>query len=551
VLKERIALAILMKFEFLGCVILVLALAEACAPSVRFADRAILWRDPDDDPISIPKRRDVLERSTRIRQGIFAIDDRALSLDFGHEAENVNALDEVPDSSWFVERRARTAGARLCANRNEEGPPGIEGPDRTAPLTVVHGKVGGATRGVVVEDVRHHRFLLKFDDPRFPALETGTEAVVARLAWGAGWNVPGTAVLELRRSELRLARGASVRDAWGREHPLDEERLTALIRPLLRKDGTFRALASRWIEGTILGPFSYYGRREDDRNDRVRHENRRDLRGFGIFSAWVNNVDAIENNTLDTYVGAPGRGHVVHYQQDVGGSFGSYGGRPLDEWMGFEDYFSGSKILTAFFTLGLVPRPWSNPWLAPTRRDRIARWPELGGFSAERFDPRGWSPLWSNPAFDRQTDRDRYWGVKRIIAFSKAELRAAISAGRYRREVEDRLYEVLEARRIRLAQTYLSPVAALDHFHFDGNRLCFDDIWILAGLGGADQTRYAARERNVDLSVRGGCAALPKRFGYRVIALSVKRPGARRFGPEVRAHFIEDERGRHLVGIER
>jgi hypothetical protein len=533
------------------CSSLLLGLLANCSPPVRFADRAILWRDPDDDPVPMPKRREVLETSARLRQGIFVADDRALTLDFGREADNVNALDDTPDSSWFVDRRRARAAAGLDADHGEAAPPGVEGPDRTGPLLVVHGKTGGATKGVVVEDIRHHRFLLKLDDPRFPALETGTDAVVARLAWIAGWNVPGTAVIELHRSELRVAPKARVRDSWGREHPFDETALTALVGPVMRKDGTFRAVTSRWIEGTILGPFSYYGRREDDDNDRVRHENRRDLRGFGVFSAWVNNVDAIETNTLDSYVGEPGRGHVVHYQQDVGGSFGSYGGRPLDEWMGYEDYRNGSKIVTAFLTLGFAPRPWDSPRLLLERRRLIKTWPELGGFSADEFDPRSWSPLWPNPAFDRQTDRDRYWGVKRIIAISKDELRTAIAAGRYRKEVSERLYEVLEARRTRLAKAYLSPIAPLDYFHFEGDRLCFEDLWVLAGLGGEHDTLYAGRERWVDLPVQGRCAQLPKGAGYRIVALSAMRPGHKRFGPQVKVHFIDDRRGRRLVGIER
>ncbi len=80
-------------------------------------------------------------------------------------------------------------------------------------------------------------------------------------------------------------------------------------------------------------------------------------------------------------------------------------------------------------------------------------------FEAEHFDPKGWSPLWSSPAFSRATARDLYWGIKRVLAFSPDELRAAIRVGRYRPEVEQRLFEVLWQRREKLARAYLPGVA--------------------------------------------------------------------------------------------
>ena len=43
----------------------------------------------------------------------------------------------------------------------------------------------------------------------------------------------------------------------------------------------------------------------DDPNDLVDHENRRVLRAFGVFCSWVNDVDTLQNNTLDMYQGKP------------------------------------------------------------------------------------------------------------------------------------------------------------------------------------------------------------------------------------------------------
>src|SRR5436309_521869 len=78
------------------------------------------------------------------------------------------------------------------------------------------------------------------------------------------------------------------------------------------------------------------------------------------------------------------------------------------------------------------PGPWDGARRLVERDRLAAAWPELGPFEAERFDPRDWHPALDNPAFVRQTARDRYWGAKRVISVGAGELRAAISAGQYR-----------------------------------------------------------------------------------------------------------------------
>jgi hypothetical protein len=154
-----------------------------------------------------------------------------------------------------------------------------------------------------------------------------------------------------------------------------------------------------------------------------------------------------------------------------------------------------------------------------------------------------------NPAFVRQTARDRYWGMKRLLAFTDDELRAAVAAGRYRPAAAERLYSVLVARRERMARAFLGDVAALDRFRLDGDRLCFDDVWIDAGLGGERATEY---QMSGDGVRRGSnrCAVLEPGEGYRVIALGVRRPGERRFST-VRVHVMDEGARRRILGVER
>ena len=522
-------------------------LAAGCAPPIRFPDRAILWKDPDDRPIPVPRARDVPFHWVAMRDAIFAPLDRGLDLDYGREAINVNAVDETPDSSWWTDRRRVPGQPRPRAFSDEEMMRGAYGrrPDPLLPLTIIKGKQAGGNLGFVVKDALGRRFAIKIDPPGLVGMDTSTEVVVSRLAWAAGWNVPAETLLDLHVGDLVLSPRATTTDEDGHKVPLDDARLQALLaRAPLADDGSIRALASLWIDGIILGPYAYAGRRGDDPNDRVPHQDRRDLRGYGVFCAWVNNIDTTEANTLDSYVGARGRGHVVHWQQDVGGSFGARAATPIDYWMGYDTYLAPPRMLASLLSFGLWRRPWEGEAVRARRAREVARYPELGFFDADGFDPRGWHPIFDNAAFQRATARDRYWGAKRVVQIGPSELRAAIAAGRYRPAAAERLFQILSARRLAIARAYLGGLPPLDYFRVERDRLCWDDLWLAAGLGGAGAATYEADGRVLPA---GAAPCTPVGRGYRIVTLRVRRPGARRFGRPVRVHLID----RRIVGVAR
>ncbi len=532
----------------------IMTLMCGCAP-VRFIEREPVWHEHDDRPIPKPKEQPVMVNWPASRNMIFMPIDRVLSLDYGREAEDVNSLDEVPDSSWYSDPRRNPAAAG--------GRPLTLGPDKLAwgaasqddlpvvPLTVVKGKTTGASRGFVVEDSRKVRYLIKLDPPGRPGFASSTEVVVSRLAWAGGWRVPAEVIFDIQPSDLVLSPKAQSKELSGKNKPFLQADLDELICDVPRRpDGAMRVLFSRWIPGTPIGSFTYYGRRKDDPNDRIAHQNRRSLRAFGVFTAWVNDVDALENNELDMYLREPGRGYVLHYQQDVGGAFGVWAFQSAPYWMGHETYFSLSTILGSLLSFGVVTPYWYDDRFRAEYEARARAWPELGGFTADYFEPRHWQPTVSNPAFVRQTERDRYWGAKRLAAFTADEVRAAISAGHYRLEAADRLFLILWRRRERILRDYLRSSSALDYFHFDGERLCFDDVWLTAGLGGTPsyQAREDLKQLAVDAAPDGtGCVRLGPGGGYRVVTLQVTRQGARRADPPVSVHF----RDQRILGVER
>jgi hypothetical protein len=543
--------------------IVVLCSAASCGVSSHFQDRAILWREPDTAPIPLPKSNDAPSQYVGLRDAMYLPADRELGLDYLRESINVNALDEVPDSTWFEDPRRLVDAQGVPVGlksfswaQMERGAMGDD-PDPQPPFIVTKGKGAGLNAGFQVKDRLGRKYLFKMDPLGLLGMDTSTEVVVSRLAWAAGWKVPKEVLVDFAPAEVKVAPDATLKLMPIDETvPLDEKRLGKILRALpTTREGKIRAVASRWIDGTIIGPFAYFGRRKDDANDRVRHENRRDLRAFGTFSMWVNNIDSLETNTLDSYEGKPGQGHLIHWQQDVGGSFGARAQSPVEWWMGTDIYLAPSHMLTSLLTLGVVRRPWDGDRARADRARLDAQYPEIGNFDWERFNPETWHPVLDNPAFERTTARDSYWGTKRVLAFNEEELRGAISSGWYRAEAADRLFETLWKRREKIARAYLPKVAALEYFQFDGDQLCFDDLWLAYGFGGEKVTRYVAKGDHAGAvrtdSGAHRCVALRRKNGYHVVALAVQRAGERHPGPPVRVHFVEHDGARHLVGIER
>lgn len=545
--------------------ILGLSLLLGCTPPPpRFANRAILWHDPDDCPIPLPAKRPDPGTGRYwpgTRDSIFLPAQHAFTADYGREAVNINALDEVPDSSWFSDPKRDphhpAAPPRTLSAEEIERGAATDLPPRP-PFRVLSQKSGGSAGGFVVDDALGRRYLFKLDPAGLAGLISGADVVATRLAWAVGWRVPADQVIEFSPGELILSPTATMNDRWGAPHRFEAGDLEALLHGAARaSDGRVRAVASRYISGTILGSFPWFGRRPDDPNDRYPHEDRRDLRGFGVWASWVDDIDTMENNTLDSYHGAPGQGHIVHYQQDVGGSFGTFAARPAEFWMGHESFFQPGQILTSLLTLGARPIGWESPRWQRRRAELEQQFPELAGYASEHFAPRRWRPVLDNPAFVRQTRRDRYWGAKQIVALSYDNLRAAVKAGHYRPAAARYLVDALWQRRQRIARDYFSESASLDYFRLDGERLCFSDLWITAGLGGAAATRYRAREDHRTVAYASGhadgrsCLVLPPKSGYRVIELAALRSGQRHFGPEVAVHLVAPRQGQvaRIVGV--
>ena len=158
-------------------------------------------------------------------------------------AQNVNTIDEVPDSTWFTNRLGH--GARDGRTNSSKGPARGNGP---APggWTVIAAKNDGVMPGFRVRDAAGQVWFVKFDPPGYPAMATGTEVVVSRLFWGLGYNVPETHLATLRPEDLTIDDQARIVSPNGKRRPFKESDIRQLLRKAHREaDGLTASWSAR------------------------------------------------------------------------------------------------------------------------------------------------------------------------------------------------------------------------------------------------------------------------------------------------------------------
>ncbi len=459
-----------------------LALGCGSARDRHFALRPVVWVDDDMAPFRGPPPVDEeADYANSLDVMVLGAVSRALRLDVGGEAWNANAHDEVPSSSWLLPRSTEAA---LSPDELFVGPC----PTRVVtPLTLSRSKPSGATTGFVARDALGVKYVVKTDacGPRQPEISTAADAIASRLYWAVGFRVPCNEVVFVRPSELALAPDA-VEVRWPEgPRPLTRARLAEVVsRATLGPDGTVRLLASRFIEGTPVGTWRSEGTRATDPNDRIPHEERRELRGERLLAAWVSHWDSRGPNTLDTFVttGA-GEGHLEHFFIDFGDALGAVPMRTdhADPRMGHTTITALPTILLDAVSLGLLARPWDQVRPDP-------RFPNLGMLDVARFDPLAFSPQTPLPRWARADAADLGWMARRIALLGPEHVRAAVRAGRLSDPAESaRLVEVLLGRRERLLDAAFarsSPLAdvTVRDGRSPGSRLCARDVAVGAGL---------------------------------------------------------------------
>jgi len=470
-------------------------------------DDPVVWYAHDRDPIPVPE----FQEPGLVPYAVDSFVGRPFSRfwhpgrffrwvgtgDRAQEAADINSLDEVVNSTWFTNRIGLT---RLTPAELSEGPAHgrdlAAGPDRSERWTIIGAKTAGVTPGFRIKDAKGDVWLLKFDPPSHPGMTIRSGVVTNLLFHAIGFSVPVDRLVVFSREDLMVGEGAMMRLPRVGKVPMTEANLDSVLTAtgsIFR--GEYHALASRYLDGKPLGPFDDQGTREDDPNDAIRHQDRRELRALKVFAAWVNHFDTKMHNSLDMYVGNPGDGHVRHHLIDFASTLGAFGDA-LVKRFGYEYGFDTFPIMGRTLTLGF----FEDTWVSLGRPEGLD---EVGLFDVATFEPDGWKPDLPHSGMADMTARDGYWAAKILSAFTDADLRLIVGQGHFQNPAaEDYIVETLAGRRDKIVRYWFAKIPPLDFFTLTSAGIEFHDLAAERGYAETESPSYRYRLSAVD-SERG------------------------------------------------
>jgi len=399
------------------------------------------------------------------------------------QALNITAFDEVPNSSWFTNRNS---SKQMSIGEIIRGPNQSMGPDTSESWTIVAAKVQGVTPGFSIKDANGDLYLIKFDPIGFPELASGAEVISSLLFYAAGYNVPENYVTYFHPNILKLGEGVKFTDEKGRKRFMVQEDLDKIFKKIeFLPDGRIRAMASKLLPGTPIGPFSYKETRKDDPNDVIPHHHRRELRGLYVLAAWLNHFDTKDGNTLDMYIKDKEDSYVKHYLIDFGATLGSASHSPNHPWRGHQNDFDPHEISKNLLAFGFYVRPWE--------KQKGVFYPSIGLYESELFQPCKYKPQVPNPAFENCTNLDGFWGTKIVMSFTDEQIKAVVKQAQHSNLVaKTYLVNTIIERRDKIGKYWFNKINPLDKFNISKNNqnLNFIDLGIETNLWSKESTNY-------------------------------------------------------------
>ncbi|MFQ5866101.1 MAG: hypothetical protein ACE5IW_12825 [bacterium] len=471
-----------------------------CSSGRKFTLAPIKTFDPDNATIPPPKEMEENQVWDILDMTFFYQIEKVLDLNWSlrkagkilriaphRQADNVNVLDEVPNSSWYTNRHFHHP---MTLEELARGPNVTDGPDQNGSWTIVRGKFEGGTPGFTIKDARGDLYVLKFDAPNYQEMGSSAEVISTKILYACGYNVPQNTIEYFDPKILKVGETAKFRER-GLKRPMTQSDLKNMLRDLpSREDGKVRVMASKLLSG-VVGIWNYKGTRQDDSNDRVAHEHRRELRGLRVISSWLNDADRRAANTLVVYTEDNGNKYVKHYLVDMGSTLGSNNIIPHAPKYGNEYLLDPRTVGLSFIALGLYVKPWEfeTGHLNP-------EYPSVGYFESKIFDPGRWVPTYANPAFENCTLRDAYWGAKIVMSFSNEDIRAIVETAKMSEpRAKEYIIKTLIERRDKIGRYWFSRMNPLDKFRFERNKkgeltLKFNDLSVDGKLNTAEESKY-------------------------------------------------------------
>ncbi len=478
------------------------------------------------------------------------------------EALNVDAFDEVENSTWF---QNRNASKKMSIEEISKGPQRGFGPDTSNEWIVTKAKITGMAPGFFIKDGRGDQYIIKFDPLGWPELSTGAEVVSTKILYAAGYNVPENYVTVFDPKKVKMGDKVKFTDNRGVKRFMTPEDLDEIFK-LVEKmpDGRIRCHASKFISGIPIGSWRFKSTRPDDPNDFIPHEHRREIRGFKVIAAWIQHYDTNLGNTFDSYVSENGKSYVKHYLIDFGGTFGSsiYGAMP-SAYGNIHNVDLPRTFLT-ILTLGFYNPPWE-------RYDTIPHL-SVGAWESKTFRPEKFRFINPCEAFANLTDRDGYWGAKLVMSFTDEQIDALVREGNYSYpDTKAYIARILRERRDKIGNYYYSQVNPLDNFvlmplESGDYELSFDDVMVKGNLIDKDSVKYRYSFSTLDKKnkwlnafdmdkdyIRIDKGKIPKNINQFFVIHFQSKYGRKKWSKEMRAYLQNsgDSGKLKLVGIQR
>lgn len=473
-------------------------------------------------------------------------------------ARNVNTIDDVPDSSWFVNR----VGLRTLSTAEL-----VRGPDRFESVSldgwkVSGGKSSGLQPGFRMTDLSGHLYQIEFDPPSNPEMATGAEVIGTAFYHAFGYHTVDVYIAELDPAKIEIAPNARITDPLlGERRGMTRRDVNEVLsRGARLPNGRYRVLVSRFADGAPLGNFRYYGTRPDDPNDIVPHEDRRELRAARVFGAWLNHDDSRGVNSLDMLQTDGSRRYVKHYMFDFGSIMGSGTVFAQRHRAGNEYIIDWAPGWLTLATLGLYTRDWLH-----------IDYPDVpssvGRFEGASFDPLTWRPEYPNTAFDNMRPDDAFWAARIVAKFTDADIRAVVEKARYSDpRATDYITATLIERRNKVVKAWLTGTNPVVDFALgaDGT-FTFTNAAVASGVS-TPATEYRVRWARFDNATGSSTEARETTAtGTRLSAppdvlggatfvqadISSHHPQFTAWATPTTVHFRREQGGWKLVGVTR
>jgi len=491
-------------------------------------------RDTDLDPVTLPCRVEPTKKDPKhivcapevyvsplawdgINNSVFRPLARVFAIDPAGEAVNVNSFDEVPDSAWFTNRIGVNPLTIEELMRGACDPKLILDDENAQNATWIidQGKPNGASPGFRVNLPVQGKYMFKADSKEQPERPSAASVIGAAAYNAVGFFTSCEQIVYFKPSALKLTLGLRYENNSGIERNFDQAALNAVLDETAKNGDRVRMQASAWLPGRLLGPFRYDGRRGDDPNDVIDHEDRRELRGGRLLAAWLHHFDAREQNSMDSWIANDTKnpdsspGYVRHYYLDTSDCLGSeWAWDAISRRFGHSYVLDWGDIGQDFITLGIPERAWERERRAPGHEI-------FGYYNVKNFDAEGWKNEYPNPAFSRMSERDGAWMARILSRFTPEMVGALAKMGEFSKPGDtEYLASVLEGRLEKILERYLLYLSPIADLRVDKGNLCATDLAAKRAVRPATAFRYSAAlgDRNLEVRDLGNgafCATLP------------------------------------------